>query len=94
MITRDVPALITLHWEEDYGADGGWSWKNPDFKRGLVDELKEAIPKDDRSYDPVNQIWTVGAEHADTVTGLLEEWFKAEVIYDHTGCDYDDDYEE
>ena len=72
--------IVTLYWEPGF-REGGWRFQLPDYKVAFLDALKSEIPVENRSYDPRTKHWTVCWIHGQAVAELLDEFFKADVVW-------------
>lgn len=55
------------------GFDGiDWDYYNV---HGLIAELKEAVPKDNRDYDPQKRRWAIDAKFKHVLQGLVDRYF-------------------
>lgn len=42
---------------------------------GFINDLKEAVPAQCRTYDPITKRWTIDEDYADVIYKLQDEYF-------------------
>ena len=69
MKIENEPGFIKFKFEE---CDWSYDW------RGFIEEIKEKIPADKRSYDKTTNIWHISVDHKDTFYELKKKYFTDE----------------
>lgn len=57
-----------------------WEFQFPDFNKPTIERLKEMVPSEARSYDPLTTTWTVDDEYIQDVADLLQQtWYHIKI---------------
>ena len=71
----NVPEPVYVDFDPIDESCQRYSFKFPDYNQAAVEELKEAVPSENRGYDPMTHTWTVDAEYAGDAAEVVRQNF-------------------